>query len=184
MLVCIIALYTCHSVWSWFMYFYHVKKLSINSYFECLSTCSVNISGDRCLEMGFLSHRVYKHVVLLCLLAQSCPALCDPMVCSPWGFPVHGIIPARMLEWVAISSSRGSFRPRGWTPVYWVSCIGRRILYHWVTWEAHVILLYIVKFLSVGGVPFYIPTSIVRQCQFVHIPRVCCQTFMMAIFKN
>ena len=40
--------------------------------------------------------------------AQSCPALCDPMDCSLPGSSVHGIFQARILEQVAISSSRGS----------------------------------------------------------------------------
>ena len=38
-------------------------------------------------------------------VAQSCPALCDPMDCSPPGSSVHGILQARILEWVAISFS-------------------------------------------------------------------------------
>ena len=41
-------------------------------------------------------------------VAQSCPALCDPMDCSLPGSSVHGISQARLLEWVAISFSRGS----------------------------------------------------------------------------
>ena len=50
-----------------------------------------------------------------CVLAkslQSCPALCDPMDCSPPGSSVHGISQGRIPEWVAISFSRGSPRPR------------------------------------------------------------------------
>ena len=46
------------------------------------------------------------------LVAQSCPTLCNPVDCSPPGFPVHGILQARILEWVTISFSRGSSRPR------------------------------------------------------------------------
>ena len=42
------------------------------------------------------------------LVAQSCPALCDPMDCSPPGSSVHGILQARILEWVAMPSSRES----------------------------------------------------------------------------
>ena len=49
--------------------------------------------------------------------------LCDPMDCSPPGFSVHGILQARILDWVAISFSRGSSQPRDWT---WVSCIAGR----------------------------------------------------------
>ena len=43
---------------------------------------------------------------------QSCPTLCDPIDGSPPGCPVPGILQARVLEWVAISFSRGSSRPR------------------------------------------------------------------------
>ena len=43
---------------------------------------------------------------------QSCLTLCDPMDCSLPGFSVHGIFQARVLEWVAISFSRGSSQPR------------------------------------------------------------------------
>ena len=58
---------------------------------------------------------------------QSCLTLCDPMDCNSPGSSVHGILQASILEWVAVSSSRGSSRHRDETPV---SCIGRQILYH------------------------------------------------------
>ena len=45
-------------------------------------------------------------------VAQSCPTLCDPVDCSLPGSSVHGIFQARILEWVAISFSRGSSQPR------------------------------------------------------------------------
>ena len=41
-------------------------------------------------------------------VSQSCPTPCDPMDCSPQGSSVYGILQARILEWVAISFSRGS----------------------------------------------------------------------------
>ena len=50
-----------------------------------------------------------------------------PMDCSPPGSSVH----ARILEWVAISFSRGSSWSRDWTCVSYVSCTGRSFLYHW-----------------------------------------------------
>ena len=53
-------------------------------------------------------------------VAQSCPTLCDPVDCSPPGSFVHGILQARILEWVAIPFSRGSSQPRDQTQV---SCI-------------------------------------------------------------
>ena len=45
-------------------------------------------------------------------LFQSCSTLCDPVDCSPPGASVHGIPQARILAWVAVSFSRGSFQPR------------------------------------------------------------------------
>ena len=45
-------------------------------------------------------------------VTQSCPTLCDPMDCSPPGSSVHGILQGRILEWGAISFSKGSSRPR------------------------------------------------------------------------
>ena len=56
-------------------------------------------------------------VIVLCLIAQSCLTLFDPMDCRPPGSSVHGILGARMLEWVAIPSSRGSSQPRDQTQV-------------------------------------------------------------------
>ena len=60
-------------------------------------------------------------------VAQLCPTLCDLMGCNLPGSSVRGILQARILEWVAMPSSRGSSWLREWTQV---SCIGRRILYH------------------------------------------------------
>ena len=54
------------------------------------------------------------------LVTQSCLTLCDPTDCNPPGSSVHGIFQARILEWVAISFSRGSSWPRDRT---WVSHI-------------------------------------------------------------
>ena len=68
-----------------------------------------------------------------CSVAKPCLPPCDPMDCIlPPGSSVHGILQASILEWVAISFSRGSSQTRDQTHV---SCIGRRILYHWATRE-------------------------------------------------
>ena len=61
--------------------------------------------------------------VCACSISQPCPTLCNLIDCSPPGSSVHGSLQARILEWVAISSSRGSSR------VSCISCIGRWILY-------------------------------------------------------
>ena len=55
--------------------------------------------------------------------------LCNPMDCSPPGSSVHGIHQTRILVWVAISFYRGSFWPRDWAQISYVSCMGRWVLY-------------------------------------------------------
>ena len=67
-------------------------------------------------------------VCVCVLVAQSYMTLCDTMDCSPTGFSVHGIIQARILEWIAISFPRGTSQSRDRTLV---SCItGRFFFYH------------------------------------------------------
>ena len=65
---------------------------------------------------------------------QSCLILWDPRDCSLPGSSVQGILQARILEWVAMPSSRGPSRPRDHTHSY-VSCIGRWVLYLSAAWE-------------------------------------------------
>ena len=64
--------------------------------------------------------------VCVCVYVQSCLTLCDLM--APPGSSVHGIFQARMLDWVAISSFRGSSLPRDQTCISCISCISRLIL--------------------------------------------------------
>ena len=65
-------------------------------------------------KMGTPSWEITHECVLA---AQSCLTLCDPMDCSSPGSSIHGILQARILEWVAIPFSRGSSRPRDRTQV-------------------------------------------------------------------
>ena len=67
-------------------------------------------------------------------VTQLCPTLCEPMNCSLPGSSVHGILQARILEWVAISFSSRSSQPRDGT---WVSHIVGRCFNLWATREAH-----------------------------------------------
>ena len=67
---------------------------------------------------------------------QSYPTLCDSMDCSPPGSSVHRILQARILEWIAMPSSRGSSRPKDGTRISYISCFGRWVLYHYGRWEA------------------------------------------------
>ena len=77
---------------------------------------------DHRLRSGFTSLRAKS--------LGSCPALYDPMDCSLAVSPVHGILQARILEWVAIFSSRRSSQSRDWACISYVSCICRPVLYH------------------------------------------------------
>ena len=91
-----------------------------------------------CLVMNAptaLKHSVYysSNFAYACMHAkspQSCLTLCNSLNCSPPGSSVCGILQARILEWVAIFSSRGSCRPRNQTCISYISCIGRPVLSH------------------------------------------------------
>ena len=75
----------------------------------------------------------------LCVHAKwlhSCPTLCDSIDCSLPGASVHGILQARILEWVAMPSSRGSSSPRDWTCISYVSWDGSEFFTTSTTWEA------------------------------------------------
>ena len=66
--------------------------------------------------------------------SSSSKTLCDPMDWSLPGSSVHGILQARILEWVALPFSRGSFLPRDWT---WISCIAGMFITVWATREVY-----------------------------------------------
>ena len=69
------------------------------------------------------------HACVCAKSLQSCPTLCNPMDCSLPGSSVHRILQAGILEWVAISYSKGPSKPRDRTWVCYVSCIGTWIHY-------------------------------------------------------
>ena len=69
---------------------------------------------------------------MLTKLLQSCPILCDTMDCSRSGSSVHGTLQARILEWLAVPSSRGSSQPRSLTS----PALAGRFFTTGVTWEA------------------------------------------------
>ena len=74
--------------------------------------------------------------ILGCVLTlQSCPALWNPMDCSPRGSSIHRILQAKILEWVAMPSFRGSYWPRDWTCVSCVSCTASELFSHWAIRE-------------------------------------------------
>ena len=73
------------------------------------------------------SHSIHKVKVKV---VQSCPTLCNPVDCTVSGASVHGILQARILEWVAVPFSRGSSQPRDGTQV---SCIAGGFFTLWTT---------------------------------------------------
>ena len=89
-------------------------------------------------------------------VAQLCPTLCNPMDCSPPGSLVHGIFQARVLEWVAISCSRGFFPTQGLN-LGLLHC--RQILYHLRHQESPIYFIY-----SIDSVYMSIPTYQFIQC--------------------
>ena len=104
------------SVWLWT---YYLTMISIVLF----------ICGPRMVRhTSQMVRRTEMKICVMCLVDQSCLTLCNPMDCSPPGSSVHGILQARILEWVAIPFSRGSSWHRGQTCV---SYVGRQILYHW-----------------------------------------------------
>ena len=87
-------------------------------------------------------------IVVVVLVIQSCPTLWDSTNCSPTGSSVHGILQARILEWVAIPFSRGFSWCRDLT---WVSCLAGRFFTVWAIGRAkilHLSLLYLFFFLK------------------------------------
>ena len=70
-----------------------------------------------------------------CLVAQPCPTLRLHRL-QPTRLPVRGIPQARIPEWVALSSSRGSSRPRDQTRVSYVACVGSGFFTTGASWEA------------------------------------------------
>ena len=69
--------------------------------------------------------------VLCCAKSlQSCLTLCDRMDCSPPGSSVLVILQTKILEWIAMPSSRGSSQPRDQSCISYVSCIGRQVFFY------------------------------------------------------
>ena len=106
---------------------YNLENTSIEALSRCISISYLHYQSHQFTFLNFVS------VCMCVLFSQSCLTLCGPLDCSPTCSSVHGILQARILEWVAISFSRGSSWPRDQT---WVSCIAGRFFTVWATREA------------------------------------------------
>ena len=130
------SVFSLPTFWTWCLLFwrglFHCLFLQQNSLclnWECPLCCFI-------LFLFLLLCKVrWSHSVVS---AQSCPTLCNPVDCKLLGFSVHGILQARILEWIAVFFSRGSSRPRDWTRV---SLIGGRRFNLWATREVHSVSL-------------------------------------------
>ena len=134
---------------------YSSLSLFINSYFTIFtpsvflsvilkSSCRYQDASHRNISSCIPKYNDHTHETLTyCIIwyewvsevAQSCSTLCDPIDCSLSGSSVYGIFQARVLEWIAISFSRGSSRPRNRTRV---SRIAGRHFTVWTTREDHI----------------------------------------------
>ena len=117
----------------------HSRRLDSEFWDLLLANCSIflllikhnfnNLLSNWKLQSIVFSNicfRNYLQVLCCDKSLQSFPTLFDPMDCSPPGSSIHGILQARILEWVAMPSSRGSSWPRDWTCVFYNSCIAGR----------------------------------------------------------
>ena len=87
-----------------------------------------------CIAGGLCTSWATREAKACVLVTQLCLTLWDPMDCSPPCFSVHGILQARILEWVAVPFSRGSSWPRDLTQVF---SIAGRFLTIWATETAY-----------------------------------------------
>ena len=108
-------------------------------------TGGVSLPGHPCFckTCSFFSGRrgkplqTFEWMSGMCLVAQACPTLENPLGCSPPGSSVHGIFQVKTLKWVDVSSSRGSSPPRDRTQISCVSLTAGRFFTPGAMREAH-----------------------------------------------
>ena len=122
---------------SWRSFLYSSSMYSYHLLISSDSVRSITISVLYCVHLCMkcslgISNFLEEASAAAAKLLQSCPTLCNSMDCSLSSSFIHGFFKARVLEWVAISFSRGSSRPRDRTRV---SRIVSKTLYLWATRE-------------------------------------------------
>ena len=105
----IVSLESVHFTW--------LGKITSKFVYQDLSFISITSGVNDCIWVVRNWLSAGQVCAVLWLVAQSCPTLRDPVDCTPPGSSIHGILQARILEWVAMSSSRGSSQPRDRTQV-------------------------------------------------------------------
>ena len=128
--------------WNCIPWVFNSSKTLLYLYTLVSNSCHIFFPWEHyvCIYTCALSH--FSHVWLFC----------DPMDCSPPDSSVHGILQARILEWISMPSSRGSSRPRDWTRglLHLLHC--RQILCHWATGEASVAIHAVTN----GSISFFL----------------------------
>ena len=133
----------CPIPWQMAQHIFHTFLTCLPSFFGCRESSHKHLFFSMRSSIGLIVTRSQKPSSCLCVcvcvcvcvwITQSCLTLCDPTNCSPPGFSVHGILQARILEWIAIPFSRGSSQPRDWTLV---SCIAGKFFTTWATGKSY-----------------------------------------------
>ena len=134
---------------------FHINLLMFNtvcdSFLLVLCHIQVGTSSRLSVAMNLVSKmRIITKLQVLSQLCcaqslQLCPILCNPMDCSLPGSFVHGILQARIVEWIAMSSSKWSTQPRNRTHISGISCIADGFFTCRVTWEAVSTVLIVLK---------------------------------------
>ena len=103
----------------------------------------IELPAPRLHGLALQSPHQQNKVTCVCSVTQLCSTLCDPVDCSAPGSSVHGILQVRIVQWVAISSSRGSSRPRDQTHIWQV---GSLLLSHHGTRRLFLLLLFFILY--------------------------------------
>ena len=103
---------------------------------HCVGFYVLYVADDTFLKGKLRTHISKLRSELACSVTQSCLTLCDPMNCSTPGSFAHRIFQARILEWVAMPSSQGSFPPRDRTESLRPPVLGGRLFTSAVSWKA------------------------------------------------
>ena len=113
----------------------HHYWISPGRQWQILTFAGVDLGPSHASQYSICKKQTFHFAIMLCSVTQLCSTL-QPMDCSPPGSSVHGIFQARILEWVANSSYNRSSPPRDQTHMSCMSCLGKWILYHCITWES------------------------------------------------
>ena len=105
-----VPLYVCPKVF--FPFIFLLLDIWVVFFWYGANSCKFSSHSGRTYPLNSWRSFLRTHSEVKMLVTQSCLTLCDPIDCNPPGSSVHGIRQARILEWVALSFSRGSSQPR------------------------------------------------------------------------